>query len=345
MVLVCPNCSSRFKVKPEALGEKGRLVRCANCGHKWHASVDDLQESVAAKSQAATKAAPKKDAPRKAAAPKQAPAAKPAPAPKPAPAAKPAEPPAAVEPPADSAPPEEVSPVAPPSEPKAEPDFAGEDALAHLDRDEDQGEAEEDVPPTSAAEEFDGPPPPIPPASHFEPREPETKSKGPLISWLALGAFVILFVVGLWLFAKPLVEAYPPAAAVYRMVGAEIDLLGHGFELPQPVAEAHPDKTPRTLVVKGVVENTTGDTMTIPLLKGSLRDSDGADLATWVFRASREEALPSESVPYETETSNIPQGATTVAVTFLTEEEAHEQGLLTEEGHEQGMETEEQSHQ
>lgn len=320
MVLVCPSCSSRFKVKPEALGEKGRLVRCANCGNKWHASVDDLQESTAAKPKKAAKAAPKKAAPKKAAPKKAA-------APKPEPVAKPADPPADVAPP-DDVPPEEPTREEPTPEPEQEPDFAGEDALAHLDQDEEGVETEGDAPPPE--DEYDGPPPPIPPASHFEPRQPATKSRGPLISWLALGGFIILFVGGLWLFAKPLVEAYPAAGKVFMAVGIQIDLLGHGFELPQPTAEAHPDKTPRTMVLKGVVVNTTGDTMTIPLLKGSLRDTDGMDLASWTFRASREEALPGESVPYETETSNLPPGATTVAVTFLTEDEAMKQGLLTE---------------
>lgn len=307
MVLVCPNCSSRFKVKPEALGEKGRLVRCANCGHKWHASVADLQESVKPKAKAAAKKAAKKVAAKKTAAPK----------PKPAP--EPVDPPEADDPP-------EVAPA-----PDPEPDFAGEDALAHLDRDEDAAEAAEDTPPDLPPEdEFDGPPPPIPPASHFEPREPKTKSRGPLISWIVLFIFIVSFVGGLLIFAKPLVQAYPPAAAVFRMINYPVDLLGHGFELSEAKAEAHPDKTPRTMIVTGEVINTTGDTLTIPLLKGSLRDTDGNEMVSWVFRASTDQALPGESVPYETETSNIPQGAASVTVTFVSEDEAMEQGLLTE---------------
>ncbi len=325
MVLVCPNCSSRFKVKAEALGEKGRLVRCAKCSHKWHAAISDLQESGGSAKPTPEKVPPAK----KAAAPKAAPpkptTPKPA-APKPA-AAVPEPDPV----PEDAAPPEPAEPET--AEPDAaEPDFAGPDALAHLDQEDAEADAAEekasDDVPSGLTGEFDRSPPPIPPASHFEPREPPTRKIGPWISWGVLVGFIVLFVSGTLYFAKPLVESYPGAAKIFMAVGYPIDLLGHGFELPQPVAEAHPDKTPRTLVVKGVVVNTTGDTMKIPLLKGSLRDTDGVDLASWAFRATREEALPGESVPYETETSEIPQGATTVAVTFLTEQEAQEQGLL-----------------
>jgi len=331
MVLVCPNCSSRFKVKPEALGEKGRLVRCANCSHKWHASVADLEESSPVKAKPAAKAAPPKTAAKKAAPKKST-------EPKPTAVEKPVESPEEVAPPP-------AEPLAP-SEPEpdaAEPDFDGEDALAHLDR-EDEGAAEETPAETSEAEEFDGPPPPIPPASHFEPREPKTSSKGPLIAWLVLFGFVVVFVSCLFFFSKSIVEAYPPASKIFQAVGIDVDILGHGFNLPKPIVESHPDKTPRTIVLKGVVENTTSDTLTIPLLKGSLRDTEGQDISAWVFRASREEALPGESVPYETENSSIPKGATGVGVTFITEEEAHAQGLLDGEGHEQEMMDEEQSH-
>lgn len=320
MVLVCPNCSSRFKVKAEALGEKGRLVRCAKCSHKWHATVSDLVESGAAAAKPEEKPPAKKAVAQKAAEPK------------PETPAAPVEPPAAEPPAAEPAPEESTVPPEPAAEPEtAEPDFAGPDALAHLDReDEDDAEGESDLDGASPEDDFDRSPPPIPPASHFEPREPPSRSMGPWISWGVLIGFIVLFLGGVYIFSKPLVEAYPGASKIFMAVGIDVDILGHGFDLPEPVAEAHPDKTPRTLVVKGMVVNTTGETMTIPLLKGSLRDTDGSDLASWAFRASRDEALPGESVPYETETSEIPQGATSVAVTFLTEQEAREQGLLKE---------------
>ena len=34
MIVVCPNCSCKYFVKPEILG-KGKLVRCAMCGTTW----------------------------------------------------------------------------------------------------------------------------------------------------------------------------------------------------------------------------------------------------------------------------------------------------------------------
>ncbi len=35
MIVSCQACSTRYLIEPEALGPKGRLVRCAKCGHSW----------------------------------------------------------------------------------------------------------------------------------------------------------------------------------------------------------------------------------------------------------------------------------------------------------------------
>jgi len=78
MILVCPNCTSRFKVKAEAIGDAGRTVRCAKCGHKWHATQEDLIDPSDLKS-LSDASTPAKKAPAR----KQAPAAKAAPPPPP----------------------------------------------------------------------------------------------------------------------------------------------------------------------------------------------------------------------------------------------------------------------
>jgi predicted Zn finger-like uncharacterized protein len=36
MIVVCPQCRTRYLVDPRALGADGRRVRCAQCSHIWH---------------------------------------------------------------------------------------------------------------------------------------------------------------------------------------------------------------------------------------------------------------------------------------------------------------------
>ncbi len=37
MIITCPNCQTRFKIDPEALAPRGKMVRCSQCGHRWFA--------------------------------------------------------------------------------------------------------------------------------------------------------------------------------------------------------------------------------------------------------------------------------------------------------------------
>ncbi len=43
MIVTCPECSSRFKVDAEELGDNGRKVKCSICGHIWLAKPQDAQ--------------------------------------------------------------------------------------------------------------------------------------------------------------------------------------------------------------------------------------------------------------------------------------------------------------
>jgi len=40
MIVGCPNCSARFVVKAQAIGEDGRKVKCARCKHTWFQKPD-----------------------------------------------------------------------------------------------------------------------------------------------------------------------------------------------------------------------------------------------------------------------------------------------------------------
>ncbi len=41
MILTCPECATSYSVPDEALGAKGRRVRCQSCGHQWMAKPDE----------------------------------------------------------------------------------------------------------------------------------------------------------------------------------------------------------------------------------------------------------------------------------------------------------------
>ena len=283
MILVCPNCTSRFKVKAEAIGGAGRTVRCAKCGHKWHATQEDLIDPSDLKSLSDASAPAKK-----AAAPKKARPAK-APPPKPAP-----EEPAFEE------------PVA--SEPPDEPDLPEEEEVA---------------PPPPPPMMDGTEPPPLPREEDFVPRRTvPTKRRSPLMAWIVLLVFVTLGSLTAFVFRVDIVTAYLPANKIFTWAGFPVDLLGHGLVISKPEAEAIIEDDSRRLVIKGTIENNTDETIAIPKMAASLLDASGLELEVWIFDADKTEAFPGESVSYLTEFDNPPRGATNISITFKTEEEA-----------------------
>ncbi len=46
MILVCPSCMARYRVKVEALGATGRRVKCTRCSHVWHAEPPEHQVEI-----------------------------------------------------------------------------------------------------------------------------------------------------------------------------------------------------------------------------------------------------------------------------------------------------------
>ena len=43
MIISCPKCFTRYKVPEASLGAMGRVVKCKNCGHKWHQNAPQQQ--------------------------------------------------------------------------------------------------------------------------------------------------------------------------------------------------------------------------------------------------------------------------------------------------------------
>jgi len=47
MIIICINCSKKFNVDSALIPEKGRLLQCSGCNHKWFFKKEFLNESVA----------------------------------------------------------------------------------------------------------------------------------------------------------------------------------------------------------------------------------------------------------------------------------------------------------
>jgi len=63
MKLTCPECSQSFSVPDNAIGPKGRKLRCSKCSHEWLQTLEMLEEKKAPKPAAALPPAAEPDTP------------------------------------------------------------------------------------------------------------------------------------------------------------------------------------------------------------------------------------------------------------------------------------------
>lgn len=253
MIVTCPYCEVRFSVPDGAIGPKGRALRCARCGGRWHADppgafagvpADDIAES-----------APET----------------PLPSPPPAPS-QPGLLPGIDLDTLEDAPREDD---APPGGDKSlldvtfdASDFDGSAESPENSRDD--GETLDD--PLSADE-----PAPIPDlfvSPGAPPRRP-ARRKGGFGLWLLFLLFVGAgSAAGLYLLQDEVITRFPQAAKIYEDLGLRAKIVGAGLAFRNIDSERVMQGDSEVLTVRGVIANMTERSRDVPTLHLVLYDGD-----------------------------------------------------------------------
>ena len=180
-------------------------------------------------------------------------------------------------------------------------------------------------------------PRPIPKGSNL-PALQNHKHGDILWGWYGLGAFVALFITSFLVFQTTISDVWPPSKKLYRSLGLE-DNGGldthtseqHGNDKKQTeiaiphekqfkIEDTVPSKilngTVTTLKIKGNIANLTDKTLTLPLLRISLKDNHGEVIREWTFKSSAATISEGEKVAFSTSLPNPPDDATSISVTF-----------------------------
>lgn len=133
--------------------------------------------------------------------------------------------------------------------------------------------------------------------------------------WIALLVFVVV-VAGAFIFGRqPIIAAYPQMDRLYKLVGMT-DPPGTGLSLEKVASDRRTVSGARVLFITGQVINVSDQVRKLPTLRASLTDAKGKELLFWLFSSTGEELQPGESAPFETSTSDPPDGAANISITF-----------------------------
>lgn len=297
MIITCPSCGASFNIKPEALGPKGRSVKCSKCAHRWHATAEAEAQTVPA-----AEAAPETEAAPEAA--------------------------------ADAAPPEPAAETDEAGEAPQPADASAEDRQA---ADEDavpapageSDETEPEAPPPGMAEALglaaaadtaaDG----AETSASRSRRRPKGPARRPRKSLTkVLSIFVVLLVVcgtaaGAAVFMKREIMMWLPATQrLYAMIGMQPKVLGQGLQIVEPKPTKEIDGSDEILVVNGEIRNVADQPVEVPLMRGALLDKTGKELHAWTFTAAKSQIEPGGTAQYRTEFRNPPTDAQSLDITF-----------------------------
>ena len=309
MQIVCPTCTTSYRIADTAIGADGRSVRCVRCQTVWHAK----SSAVAAHADVAENATPDETVTSFHA-------------------------PLDMEPPPKPAPAEAV----PDREPEAP--ALGELVVSNaLEEVPDMvADAPTEAPPMALADipiPVEQAPPIVPAlATHVTPLEdngpPDIESVAarrartaarrqgsrlriPLP--IAIVAMITL-AVALLGWRQDIVRHAPQLASFYSAIGLPVNLRGLTFADMKIGNEIH-DGVP-VLVVEGMIVSTVSKPVEVPRLRFALRNATGAEVYAWTAQPSQQVLGAFENMPFRSRLASPPAEGHEVQVRFFARRDA-----------------------
>lgn len=166
-------------------------------------------------------------------------------------------------------------------------------------------------------------PPPLGGISRFRGSRAAERPKRRLpVALLVLAAAAVAIPAILFAARDSLVEAWPASALLYDTVGLHVTVPGEGLVLQNVFVQRRQEGSVPLLVVAGEIRNPGDRLRSLPALRGTVLDENGAALQSWLFAAEVPQLLPGDTGRFQSEFASPPDGASRVTVTFTHERPA-----------------------
>ncbi len=277
MKLTCPSCETSYEIAETAMPVGGRKVRCARCGHRWHARAPgddaDVSEDFTADEADAAEDLGEPEAS--------------VPAPR--------EPAAAVPERAEDA----------------------ELVAAEMVEDEHEHRPEEPLPPVRRRYENADPRELAAARAARRARARAQSGGGSAMRTMygfVIGATLAMSVLAVQ-YREDIVRSLPETARVYRALGMNVNIRGLQFDAlaPQRTIE---DGVP-TLVVEGKILNIRDGETEVPALHFVLRSASGDELYNWTIEPLQRVLEKGGELPFKTRLASPPAEADAVELRFV----------------------------
>lgn len=306
MKIKCPDCSTSYEIKAEALGPEGRSVKCAKCGNRWFVSAEVEKGSVDFEaaddlpgSAAAGEAETAQDEADWAA--------------------------DAVDDIPDDTDADDDDASEAPEEDLA--DFTPPPATSRASTDEDRYAADLD-------DEDDGTP--------ANSNDIETQAKRPkiivnpnkfrrnhitaVIGWvfrrnfrrlggIALFGIAVVTCVLFVLMRDGIVKQSPDLASLFHMIGMDVNLRGLEFRNLRTFSEVEDGKN--VLVVEGSIRNLLDETNSVPAVRLAIRSGDLQEVYAWTVEPRTKSLNALDETRFRTILADPPKGASDIQVRFV----------------------------
>lgn len=301
MKIKCPDCSTSYEIKAEAVGAEGRSVKCAKCGNRWFVSPeDDEKGDVELGADSDDNAAdtgtddPGKDE---------------------ADWAADAEEDTAGEP--DDAPPDDEDPA----------DFQPEPATSRASQDEDKYAADLK---DEAPDDEDGPVDIESSAKRpkiiVNPDKFRRDHIGAVLRWLfrrnyrrlggiALFGAALAVCVFFVAMRDNVVKQSPDLASLFQMIGFDVNLRGLEFRNLRTFTEVEDGK--RVLVVEGSIRNLLEERNVVPAVRLSIRSADHQEVYAWTVEPRTKSLNALDETRFRTILADPPASASDIQVRFV----------------------------
>jgi hypothetical protein len=151
-----------------------------------------------------------------------------------------------------------------------------------------------------------------------EPRD-ETRPLTKVLAWLVFVAVVVAIFGGVYKYRQQFIELWPPAVRIYETLGIPVDLpVGWGLTIKVQQTRRDTDLGDPTLVLEGVIENSSGRARPVPPVRVTLL-AGTQPVQKWSFVPDKQTLEAGESVAFVTSVRKPDPSATDVHIVFYAD--------------------------